>query len=299
MIEHRTAASRRAWVSPAVGRTLVLVGLGMGLWVAGSATSSAAAADLPQPLAPVTAPLQDVADRTGRLLSPVSTAVTPVVAPVVEAVAPVVDAVAPVVDVVAPVGERVLAPVVRVVEPVIRAVEPVTTPVVAVLSPVLEPVVAPITPVLEPVLRPVPVVVPDVVGAPAVEPVAAAVVDSAPLLVMPSPTGDELASPAVVRSLVAAPDARTGAVERPAGDAPAAVAPGSGGHHLPLPAPVVPAGAPAPAPATLSAPSSPDQPASDLPPAAIPVVLAALYAAGDDARNAAADRALDPTFAPD
>ena len=72
-------------------------------------------------------------------------------------------------------------------------------------------------------------------------------------------------------------------------------APVPGGNHLPMPRPAVPSGAPAVA----SGPSSPDQPTADLPPAATPVVLAALYAAGDDARNAAADRALDPTFAPD
>jgi len=295
MTEHGIAVLRRPWASPLARRTLVLVGLGAGIWLAGTAGSSAAADDgLPQLLTPVTAPVQDVADRAGGLLSPVATAVTPVVAPVAEAVvAPVVEAaVVPVVDAVAPVGEKLLAPVVR-------AVEPVTTPVVAVLSPVLEPVVAPVAPVLEPVLRPVPVVVPDLVTSPVPEPVAAAVVDTSSLLVVPAPapTVDEVVGSAVIAP-AAGSDARTRAVERLVGATPAA-APGHGGHHLPLPAPVVPSGAPAPAPATLHAPASPDQPAADLPPAATPAVLAALYAADDDARNAAADRALDPTFAPD
>lgn len=298
MTQHGIAALCRPWASPSGRRALLLVGLGAGIWLAGSAGSSAAADEVsPQPPAPVTA--SGFGDRAGSLLSPVTTAVEPVVAPVVEAavapvtaaVAPVTAAVAPVVDVVAPVRERVLAPVVR-------AVEPVTAPVAAVLRPVLEPVVAPVVPVLSPVAAPV---------APALPPVVRDAVDPVPapsgvrlgdstVLPAPAPASQVVENAGPVPSAAEEGAAvRTTLVDRRDGALTPVPAPVPGGKHLPMPRTAVPSGAPAVA----SGPSSPDQPVADLPPAATPAVLTALNAAADGARDAAADRAFDPTFSPD
>jgi hypothetical protein len=274
-----TTALRRPWEALFVRRAMMLTGLAAGLWLAGSAGSSAAAEETaPQPLTPIVAPVQDLA---GGLLAPVTGALTPVVAPVVEtAVAPVAQTV----------GETLT--------PVVRAVEPVTAPVVAVLSPVLTPVVesvvTPVRPVVEPGLPPVAVPLP--VPAAVAEPVAA-VVDSPSVVDAPAlvPTVAIADPPAASVPAAAASGARTGVVAQATGDLTPVPAPVPGGNHLPTPRPAVPSGAPAVA----SGPSSPDQPAADLPAAAASGVLAALYAAADDARNAAADRALDPTFAPD
>lgn len=288
-----TAALRRSCGSPLVRRALLLSGLAAGLWLAGSAGSSAAADKLPaQPLAPIAAPVQDLA---GRLLSPVTSAVPPVVAPAVEAT------VTPVVQALAPVGEALA--------PVVRAVEPVTAPVVAVLSPVIspvvKPVVAPVRPVLVPVLRPAAVVEPVMRPVAVVEPARAAIVEpvvdspsvlDAPVLV---PAGGEMAGPAAESETAAATnDADAGVVvDQSIGASVPGPAPVPGGRNVPVPGPALPSGAPAPAVA--SGPSSPDQHAADVPPAVTAVDLVALGAAADDARDAAADRALDPTFSPD
>lgn len=279
---HVTAALRPPVISSAGRRALVLVGLGVGLWVAGSATSSAAADD--SPVAPLTTAVQDVADQAGGLPAPVTSAVEPVVAPVAEAtVAPVVQAVAPVVESVAP---------------VVDAVSPVLDPVVATSMPVLEPVGAAVSPALEPVNREVVEPTRAAVGAP----IAAEVPAGSPVVAAPaasSPSGESAApnssDPAVAAHAAAARVG--GVVEHLIGDATAVPAPVPGGNHVSVRGPALPAGAPAPAAA--SGPSSPDQPAADLPPAGRLVDPAALYAAADDARDAAADRALDPSFAPD
>ena len=280
-----TAVLRRPSGSPVIRRVLVLSGLAAGVWLAGSATSSAAAAE-PVPTQPAVS-VPSLADLTGGLLAPVTTAVAPVVTPLVD------GAVAPVAQTLSPVGERLVVPV-------LRAVEPVTAPVVGVLQPVLSPVVdplvAPLRPVLEPVLRPV--AVPAPAPAALAEPAATAV-DSpsaldAPVLV---PRSGEIAGFALSAAM-AGSDARAGVVvEQLTGASFDAPAPVPGGRNVPVPGPALPSGAPAPAVA--SGPSPPDQHAADLPPAATAVDLVALGAAADDARNAAADRALDPTFAPD
>ncbi|SOC50288.1 hypothetical protein SAMN05660748_3034 [Blastococcus aggregatus] len=246
---HMTSALRRPWGSPVVHRALLLSGLAAGLWLAGSATSSAAA-DVPPPAAPV----QGIADLTGGLLAPVTTAVAPVVEPVVDA-----------------------------------AVVPIAQTLAPVLSPVVDPVVAPLRPALAPVLRPVAVLAP----VPA-EP-AATVVDSPSALdaLVLVPIGGS----AAVSVPTAGSDTRTGAVEQMTGASLDAPAPVPGGRNVPVPGPALPSGAPAPAMA--SGPSSPDQHAADLPPAVTGVDLVALGAAADGARDAAADRALDPSFAPD
>ena len=297
MATSTTAALRRPWGSPLARRALVLSGLAAGVWLAGSATSSAAAAE-PVPAQP-TASVQGLADLAGALLTPVPTAVAPVVAPVVE------TTVTPIAQTLAPVGERLVAPVLRAVEPVTAPVvtalspvlSPVLDPVVASVAPVLQPVAAALAPVLEPV-RPVLGVGVEPVRVPAAQ---AVVMVSGSLLDAPElvPTTAEITGPAasVLATATAGSDTRPGVVEQLTGAAFDAPAPVPGGRNVPVPGPALPSGAPAPAVA--SGPSSSDQHAADLPPAADAVDLVALGAAADGARDAAADRALDPSFAPD
>ncbi|MBN1093346.1 hypothetical protein JKP75_12710 [Blastococcus sp. TML/M2B] len=283
-----TPALLRLSGSPLVRRALLVFGLSSGLWLVGTATSSASA-DVPPPAAPV----QGIVDLTGDLLAPVPAAVTPVVAPVVD------TALVPVAQTPAPVGERLVAPV-------LRAVEPVTAPVVGALAPVLDPVVASFAPVLQPVMAAVPPVL-------------------APLAPVRPVPQDEVQTVRATAGAPAAADARGGSA---AGGVPApsatggevtegtsdghagvpvpssvsratvASAPAPGGDPVPAPAPVLPAGAPAPSSSAGSS-SSLDQPAGDLPPAAFVGDLGALGTAADGGRDGAADRALDPAVPPD
>src|SRR4051812_32761047 len=124
MADHESAVLRRPprWA----GRALLLTATGAGLWLLGSAGSSASAAELaPQPV--------PAAALVGALLSPVDEVTAPVVSPVLspvvdEVVAPVVAEV--VVPVAAPVVDAVVVPVVEAVAPVVDSVVPVVDAVV-------------------------------------------------------------------------------------------------------------------------------------------------------------------------
>src|SRR4051812_8573420 len=106
MTEHRSAASRRLprWA----GRALLLTATGAGLWLLGTAGSSASAEELRVPSAPP-------ASLAEALLTPVGEVTAQLVTPVVD-------------QVVTPVVDQVAAPVVT--QAVDRVVTPVLAPVV-------------------------------------------------------------------------------------------------------------------------------------------------------------------------
>ena len=286
MEQQSAGASRRAL--RCARRSLVLAAVGAGLWLAGEATASAQ--ELTPPLATLGATSSDVTDAAAPREEPPAPATSTtdlgetLAGPTgATAAAAAPAAVAPVVPEAAPVVHSGTVPVADLADPVVRSAE-VVLEAAAPLRDVAAELAGPLAGAPDRLLGPAGVVVDPVLGV--------------------GPIGSQESLDAGLHSL---PGGVHGGAEDTAGaahgiaPADAVVRPGAGqgraaGGSVPVGPPTPATGAPSPARCT-GAPSS-DQSPADVPAAGGAVITAALAAAGD-ARDAARNRASEPSFSPD
>ena len=267
--------ARRALFTRHVRRVLTLAALATGLWLAGEATASAEEFAPPATGSTTSPEIAEVAAPAEELLGPATSAVPSAGG---RAGPRVGSAIPPAPAAVAPVAPVPVAPVVAAAAPVVRSV---AVPVADVAAPVVEPIeraVSPVTRAALPLAS-----APNALLAPAVD-AATRGVDTGPMPSQGSPeadsnrlTGDLVRRAAVDISPAAGPDA--------AGIDPLPVRP-------PTPATGGAAGA------RCSGAHYSDQSSADLS-FAVQATTTAALASTEDARQAAGNIAVDPSFSPD
>lgn len=247
-----------------VGRGLVLLGVGAGIWLAGAASASADTGAAVPPVTGLTAVVPEA-------LAVVPQTVDAVVAPVTGS--PVAE---PVIELVRPMTEVATSAVAEIAAPVDAAVLAVGRPVRPLVDPLLDGVIAPMA---EPVVGPL------------AETPVESVVEAVPHLateITTAPVPTEVAGP---RAAVQHPDDAPRPVATPA---PSGTLP-----NAPAGAPSSPSSVPAPPIGGGHSPAGPDLGSADLPDHTFRAALTAAGTSSEGPAPAVSTAAFDPSFSPD